>query len=240
MTHLEHDIATYGDDVAHFKENAFSQSWIGNRIISMFPKNDCKVLDLGVGHGIMINLLSEHFKDYSVIDADQDIIEMYKRNYPKSNANIIKAFFEDFQSTEKYDLIFMNNILEHVDDPVLILKKYAQYLIEDGSIIINVPNAECMHRRLGVFMGVLDDIKKFSEIDIAYGHKRYYTIETIKSDIEESGLRVKKTEGVYLKPFTTKQIDSLSLSNDVYDALFNLGVFYPELSNSLFVQCIKQ
>ena len=240
MKKLDHNIEAYSKDNAYFKENYYSQRWFANKLIVSSSKDKSKVLDLGIGLGIITYLLSEYFENYSVIDADRGIIEDYKKKYPKSKANIIQSFFEDYECAEKYDLIIMNNILEHLSDPILVLKKYAQYLNDGGRIAIAVPNAESIHRRLGIYMGTLNDIKMFSEMDVALGHKRYYTVDTIKYDINKSGLVIQKIEGIYFKPFTTKQIDSLCLTENVYDALFKLGALYPELCNSLYIECIKK
>ncbi len=73
MTQLNHDIAAYceGSNI-HFKENVYSQKWFANKVTSSFAKNECKVLDLGIGHGIITKALSEHFENYTVIDAEDN------------------------------------------------------------------------------------------------------------------------------------------------------------------------
>jgi hypothetical protein len=36
-------------------------------------------------------------------------------------------------------------------------------------------------------------------------------------------------EGIYLKPFTTRQMLSLNFSDEILDALCKVGIDYPEL-----------
>ncbi len=103
-------------------------------------------------------------------------------------------------------------------------------------MFISVPNAEVLNRRLGHIAGMLPDILAMSENDVLLGHQRYYTIETLKRDIKEAGYEIVRIEGIYLKPFTTKQILSLDLDKRILDALCIAGIDYPELSCGILVQ----
>jgi 2-polyprenyl-3-methyl-5-hydroxy-6-metoxy-1,4-benzoquinol methylase len=42
----------------------------------------------------------------------------------------------------------LTHILEHVDDPVQVLKIAKKFLKEDGVLIADVPNAHSLHREL--------------------------------------------------------------------------------------------
>jgi hypothetical protein len=75
-----------------------------------------------------------------------------------------------------------------------------------------------------------------SEHDLLLGHQRYYTVETLTKDIEDAGMQLLRMEGIYLKPFTTKQMMSLELGEEVMKALCKAGIDYPELSCSLLAE----
>jgi 2-polyprenyl-3-methyl-5-hydroxy-6-metoxy-1,4-benzoquinol methylase len=193
-------------------------------------------LDLGIGHGIVANIFSNNFDDYTVIDGSPSVIKNYKKNYPDSRAKIICTYFENYDTDDRYDLIIMGFILEHVADPVLILNQYKNYLKANGRIVIVVPNAESMHRRLGVYMGILNDIAKLSEHDHTLGHRRYFTSKSIKDILAQAFLAVETIEGIFLKPFTTSQMSSLGLDKNILDALCQLAVLYPDISNAIYVE----
>jgi hypothetical protein len=87
-----------------------------------------------------------------------------------------------------------------------------------------------LNRRLGHYAGLLSDLQLLSENDIISGHKRYYTLNSLSNEIKTAGYEIEKIEGIYLKPFTTKQMMSLEFDETIIDALCMAGIDYPELS----------
>jgi 2-polyprenyl-3-methyl-5-hydroxy-6-metoxy-1,4-benzoquinol methylase len=130
----------------------------------------------------------------------------------------------------------MGFILEHVDDPVVILNKYKTYLKENGIIFISVPNAKSLHRLIGFEAGLLDDMYKLSVHDLELGHKRYFDLEKIKDLISNSNLDVKNCFGLMLKPITGDQMQKLGWDSTIFDALVKIGHTYPELSNCIYLE----
>ena len=137
---------------------------------------------------------------------------------------------------EKFDVIVMGMVLEHVDNPVEIMGHFGKFLAPDGKMFITVPNAEVLNRRLGNLAGLLPDMLLMSDNDRLLGHKRYYTVETLTHDVEKAGYKVEMMEGIYLKPFTTQQIMSLNFDQNIIDALCEVAVEYPELSCGLMAE----
>jgi len=133
----------------------------------------------------------------------------------------------------------MGFVLVHVDDPSLILRRYSDFLTENGKIYVGVPSASSMHRLIGKKAGFLDDLRKLSEQDHLYGHKRYLTYDDWRGIIEAEGLVIKKAEGLFLAPFSTGQLRSLNLEERVLRALVDLAQEYPSLANSLFFEVQK-
>jgi 2-polyprenyl-3-methyl-5-hydroxy-6-metoxy-1,4-benzoquinol methylase len=222
-------------------DNQINLNYYPHRILEKltdYKKNlaELSVLDLGLGRGYTALVFENKFNDYTILDGDRKIIEMYREKNPNSNINIIETYFETYNTDKKFDVIVLGYILEHVDDPVAIMKKYAGYLEKDGIIFAAVPNAETLNRRLGKEMGLLSDLTELSPNDIQVGHKRYYTVETFKNDILSAGLNMVTLEGIYLKPFTTRQLISFNLSKDIYNALCVVGRDYPELSLGMLAE----
>lgn len=103
-------------------------------------------------------------------------------------------------------------------------------------MFVTVPNAEVLNRKLGHLAGMLPDMQALSDHDLLLGHKRYYTVNSLKKDVEEAGYRVTRTEGIYLKPLTTSQMLSLKLDSRIIDALCTVGIDYPELSCGILLE----
>lgn len=205
-----------------------------NRIVDV--ANGESALDLGIGHGYTVDKLEQKFGRYVVLEGSNKIIDRFKEYYPESKAEIIEVYFEDYYTTEKFDNIIMGFILEHIDDPMLILNKYKQYLKPNGSIFVAVPNGECLHRRIGYEAGLLDNMIRLSESDYRVGHKRYFTLNSLKELVMSAGYKVTKEEGLFLKVITTNQMKKLEFSEEIYQAMMTLGRNYPELSNGILLE----
>ncbi len=233
--HLDKHLKAYTGDNLYDFDNTILLNWYSKRIVELSNSNE-SLLELGLGHGFTALNFSIYFEKHLILDGSKDIIENFKAKYPSFKSNICETYFEAFQTKERFDLIVMGFILEHVDEPVKIMKYYKQFLNPKGRMFLSVPNAEVMNRKLGELSGLLEDITELSENDILLGHKRYYTKKTFIDDIHLAELEVISIEGIYLKPFTTKQMISLDLKENIIDSLCKLGVQYPELSCGILVE----
>jgi len=229
-----HVTAYKGENLYDF-DNEILLTWYPQRIV-MNSKGADSILELGLGHGFTTNIFSNNFDRHVVLEGSPAVIQNFKDKFPECNAQIIETYFEEFYTEEKFDVIVMGFILEHVDDPFEIICRYKNYLSSGGKIFLAVPNAEVLNRRLGHLAGMLGDIETLSENDLLLGHKRYYTVNSLSAEVDRAGYQIDKMEGIYLKPFTTNQIISLNLSENVIRALCEVGVDYPELSCGILAQ----
>lgn len=229
---------SYNKDFKFHDENIQMLTSYAERVINTLTSNKAEsLLSLGIGHEIVSKSLMNKVKNYHIIEGSGEIIKNYISNLSlPNNVKIQETYFEDFECNLKFDAIEMGFVLEHVEDPLLVLKKFSKYLKEDGTIFIAVPNARSLHRQVGYEAGLLDDIYSLSKEDLELGHKRYFDLESIIQLINESGLKIRKIEGIMLKPLTTSQINSLNLLKEVINALMKLSVNYPDISNSIYIE----
>lgn len=232
----DHVKAYQGLSIYEF-DNAIQLKWYPLRIAGLC-KGASSLLELGLGHGITANVFQNHFERHVVVDASPAVIENYRQRYPESKVEIIESYFEEFYTSELFDVIVFGFVLEHVDDPIKILKHFRKFLAPGGRIFVTVPNSEVLNRRLGHLAGMLSDIEELSDHDRLLGHKRYYSVKSLREDIKASGYEVARLEGIYLKPLTTKQMLSLNLNERIIDALCVVAIDYPELSCGIFAEII--
>lgn len=225
---LDIHVTAYEGNTSYEFDNRIMLQWYPKRILQMCRSHE-SLLELGLGHGYTTSIFSKHIKNHVALEGSSAVIRNFCKNTPDIKTTIVETFFEEYETDTKFDIIVLGFILEHVDDPCLILRKYAQYLAVGGQMFVAVPNALSMNRLLGNHAGFLDDMYALSQNDLDLGHKRLYSLERIRSEMESAGLRVGRVEGIYLKPFTTSQILSLHLDEKVIDGLCQLGVQYPEL-----------
>jgi len=190
-------------------------------------------LELGTSDGTMTNLLVNDFKSLVTVDGSQELIDVIPQ---RPNLRKICSYFENFEPNEKFDTILMEHILEHVDDPVGLLKRAKKWLSPEGVIIAGVPNGDSIHRLAAVEMGLLKTKTQLNDRDHILGHQRVYTMESFLNDIKSTGLDIKHKGGVFLKPLSNGQIDK-DWSNEMMDAFYNLGKQFPDHCAEIFVVC---
>lgn len=201
------------------------------------------LLSLGIGHQIVINELvqNEHlYTSYHIVEGSSKIIQTLKRNVKlPDKVTIFESLFEEFQTDKLYDVIEMGFVLEHVDSPEMLLQKYLQMLRPGGLLIVAVPNARSMHRTLGLKAGLISDIYRLSKYDLELGHQRYYDMDRLTHLLTSHPIEIEQRIGLYLKPFTSKQLQKLELPESVHRALCSLGLEYPEIGSGMMVVARK-
>lgn len=164
------------------------------------------LLDMPCGDGALTSMLAPSFSRVVGVDASSKHLELARKALP--DVEFHEALIEDFETPERFSTITMLNILEHVIDPIGVLKKAASLLDDDGVLLVHVPNAYAVNRRLAVLMGTLTKCEELSPFDIQIaGHRRSYSLKTLCADIEQAGLKVAQTGGVFYKSLSTPQID---------------------------------
>ncbi len=103
------------------------------------------VLEIPSGTGFFLNeFLRKNPSWHGIgIDMSDTSIEFSKKVFKANNISeksyeIIKKNFLDYENTEKFDRIICGEFLEHVEDPVGILKKLRSLLKENGKIFLTV------------------------------------------------------------------------------------------------------
>ena len=220
---LDSHVTIYEGQNPYDYDNSIILNWYPHRIINL--AGDAKsILELGLGHGFTAQIFSKYFNRHVVLEGSPSVIENFRKHFPDCQPDIIETYFESFDSAEKFDVIVMGFILEHVDDPLQIVTHFKKFLAPGGKMFIAVPNAEALNRRLGHFAGLLPDLQLLSENDIISGHKRYYTVKSLTDEVKSGGYEVELIEGIYLKPFTTRQMMSLKFEKNIIDDLCMAGV----------------
>jgi 2-polyprenyl-3-methyl-5-hydroxy-6-metoxy-1,4-benzoquinol methylase len=164
------------------------------------------LLDMPCGDGALTAMMAPRFERIVGVDASSKHLELAREALP--DAEFHESLIEDFTRDERFGTVTMINVLEHVIDPVLVLRKAAGFLESGGVLLVHVPNAMAVNRRLAVLMGTLTSCEELSPFDIhVAGHRRSYSLTTLLADIRDAGLNVERTGGVFYKSLSTPQID---------------------------------
>lgn len=232
---LDGHVAAYQGANPYDFDNEILLKWYPRRV-AVHAAGARSLLELGVGHGFATDFFARHFARHVVLEGSTAVIENFRARFPDCTASISRTYFEEFETQERFDAIAMGFVLEHVEDPKAILARYRRFLAPGGRLFVAVPNAEVLNRRLGHLAGMLDDMAALSENDRLLGHRRYYTVASLGAELAQAGLELDRIEGIYLKPFTTRQILSLQLDPSVIEAMCTVGIDYPELCCGILAQ----
>ena len=188
--------------------------------------------ELGPAEGQMTRRLLDDFDSLTIVDAAAELLEQVP-SHPKLTK--VHSLFEDYSPPALFDTIVMEHILEHVDSPVDLLRAAADWLsLERPSrMIVGVPNANSFHRLAAVKMGLLEAPNQLNSRDITLGHRRVYNLDELSGHVEQAGLKVVATGGVFMKPLSNKQIQE-HWSGEMIEAFYELGKDFPNNAAEIF------
>lgn len=144
--------------------------------LQMNESSTSKVLEIGCGVGGNVNLLSQ-LGNYLGIDMYKPAIDYCSEKFPQFNFQCTRV--EDIPqefSSNKFDSIYILDVLEHIDDQKAILKSTQNYLTQNGKILLTVPAFEVL----------------WSPHDDFVHHVRRYTKNGLKKTLEEAGYKVER------------------------------------------------
>jgi 2-polyprenyl-3-methyl-5-hydroxy-6-metoxy-1,4-benzoquinol methylase len=85
----------------------------------------------------------------------------------------------------KFDVILFACVLEHIPDPLSVLRFYRGFLKPSGRIVVSLPNIACWDRRLALLFGHFD----YADSGIMdRTHLRFFTFRTAQALLGEAGL----------------------------------------------------
>lgn len=140
------------------------------------------------------------------------------------------------------DLVLLSSVLHEVDDPAGMLRAVHRLCGPRTLVHANVPNADSMHRRLAVAMGLIADTQQPSARNLQLRQKQVFTAAEFRALFERCGFRVEEEGGYFIKPFTHAQMDAISatIGEDVLNGLYSLGRSLPALASELYLGAYRQ
>ncbi len=201
------------------------------------------LMELGSFRGDFTKRLINSFEDITCIEASNEAIQIAKKTLP-DNVKIINDTFENVELDRKFDNIVLTHVLEHLDNPVLVLKRINdQWLADKGRLFLVCPNANAPSRQIAVKMGLITHNSAITESEYKHGHRITYTFDTLERDAKLAGLKIKFKIGIFFKALANFQWDKLlqtDIINDAYlEGCYELGQIYPDLCASIFLLCEK-
>jgi 2-polyprenyl-3-methyl-5-hydroxy-6-metoxy-1,4-benzoquinol methylase len=201
-----------------------------------------RALELGCYTGDLTELLAARYADLTVVEASDELIAAAQLRLG-TRARFLHGTFETIDVPGQYDAMFIVHTLEHLDDPVFVLRRAKEWLAERGRLFVVVPNANAASRQIAVQAGLIPFNAAITEDERLHGHRRTYSLDTLERVVLDAGFRVLHRGGVFFKPLANYQFDRLAgsdvISEDYLEGCYRLGMRYPDLCASIYVVCEK-
>ena len=200
-------------------------------------------LELGSYTGEFTRRLLDWYDDVTCVEASQSAIQEAQRNLG-DRARFFNATFETVALPKTYDNIVLTHVLEHLDDPVGVLRRInREWLSEAGRLFLVCPNANAPSRQIAVKMGLISHNAAVTPAEAKHGHCRTYALDTLERDVVAAGLKVCHRSGIFFKALANFQWDKL-LGTDVIspgylEGCYQIGQVYPDFCASIFLLCEK-
>ncbi len=104
-----------------------------------FMKENTKLIDIGSGGGEFTYLASRMGAEASGIDPSSGYLEYGKNHY---SINVEQKQFSQLEETQSYQIVTMFHVLEHLPNPLKVIRKVHKILKVGGLFVIEVPNLE--------------------------------------------------------------------------------------------------
>jgi 2-polyprenyl-3-methyl-5-hydroxy-6-metoxy-1,4-benzoquinol methylase len=179
-----------------------------------------RVLEMGFGEGNVTRQLLEAGMHVDIIEGAELLASSARKLYGDS-VRVHHALFSEFRPTHEYDAILATNILEHVADPAETLASIRQWCGPETRVIVTVPNAESIHRRLAVLMDIQPRLDTLSPRDHLVGHQRVYDMDSLTKEVQEAGFEIVGQKGFLLKVLPNSMLKDMSPA--LVDALYAIS-----------------
>ncbi len=182
-----------------------------------------KILDIGCGAGKFLILMKSFNMECHGVEPGK-----FNEEYAKANDLIIKncTFMEADYPEHYFDVITLNHVFEHSNQPTETLKKINRLLKPNGKLVIAVPQIQCLaykiFRQHWVQLDIPRHLFSFQESTIRkYAEKTGFKIEQIRYN----SIPFQFLGSLYYLKYRKKE-KYLTDNNNVKNPLLNF-LFYP-------------
>jgi 2-polyprenyl-3-methyl-5-hydroxy-6-metoxy-1,4-benzoquinol methylase len=190
---------------------------------------------LAPGHvlelGFMDGQWTEHFLAagcrVTVVEGATRKVEYGRQKYAdEPRVSLVHERFETYEPVDRFDCIHMGGMLKHMEDPVALLRRARGWLAPGGMLIATTPNGRSLHRRVGIYMSLLEDLSALSETDVKVGNLRHYDLDSFRALLTRGGFEIIELATAVLKPVSSQLM--ADWPDDLLDALDRVASEIPD------------
>ncbi len=193
-------------------KDTVAQEETSHTLILRQIKEGTRVLECGPGGGIMTRYLKEELNcNVTILEIDR---KLFKKAMQYAEAGLcVNLEKDDWMSKledESFDYILYADVLEHLHDPVKVLKKMQRFLKQNGRVILSVPNVA----HGDIIMNLLQDQFTYMPLGLLDNtHVHLFAYESLHTMIKEAGYYTAYETCVTVPLFHSEQSQFLAGGN---------------------------
>lgn len=164
-----------------------------SEMIAFLPSDPGRLLDVGCGEGLFGQAVKKRFPRCETWGVE--LVTKAAEKAASRNDRVINVPLEQSDiPAEYFDVVTMNDVLEHIAWPASTLAEVKRVLKPDGALVISLPNVQFL---LNVLNLVLRNDWQYQDSGILdHTHMRFYTTKSASRLVEDAGFRVEKIVGI--------------------------------------------
>tara|TARA_Y100000768_G_scaffold302319_1_gene236169 strand:- start:8258 stop:9226 length:969 start_codon:yes stop_codon:yes gene_type:complete len=181
------------------------------QIKQFLSKKTPKLLDIGCGSGTFLDICKQNGWHVEGVDPSPTVKQTVFENY---SIKVHQGDFNQMKFNKSFDVITLWGVLEHVADPIAMMKRVKASLKRNGMVIFEVPSANCF---------ISEYLRKYNFSPTRYiesgRHNIFFSIEAIREISKNLELKIEyiETNGLDVQTILMKEFD-----NKITDKILNM------------------
>lgn len=177
-------------------EHVKNNEYYGNtrpEMLPFIPKSATKILEVGCGDGNFSAQLVREGVETWAIEPNKESAESASEKLFKVLEGTIDARLNEVPD-DYFDVIIMNDVIEHLLEPWDDIQKLKSKLKKDGVFVTSIPNVRYAKNMFNLLFK--RDWKYTDDRILDITHYRFFTRKSIRRLWEENGYEIKKMKGI--------------------------------------------
>lgn len=148
-----------------------------------------RILDVGCAQGTLALRLAERGHHVTAVDIRPQFLEYARSRYSHGDINFLAANVLEDEVPGEFDLIFANQIIEHLVYPVQLLERLRHSLTPGGRLVVATPNGQYFKNKLPTFQE-LGDAREWEHMQFSAdgdGHFFAYLSDELETVFRSAG-----------------------------------------------------
>jgi len=175
----------YYGTISEYRNKMINDTERRVKFLKKFVTKKSRILEVGSGHGFFLEEMRKKGYNISGIEISKEKKQILKKVTTAKVHNV--NLLDETLDIEKVDVIVLFHVLEHIDDPIKLLKNLKKLLKKDGTLIVEVPNNDDFH---------LQHNPAYEKWYRQLAHISYFNPKTLKQSLQTAKFKNIKIQGI--------------------------------------------